>query len=1284
MTSLRQPGLLALLIVALAGCEGSGVATVEPTQDQPVSAKVQGRATKGPLDGARIELLATDSRGRPQGLPVAVAITDAAGNWEATVPADHTGLLVRSVGGRFVDESDPNTDAPRTVQLGAQDALLSYLPAGESVASITLFSDALVRKAQLEADGPNFAQRLDSNRGQYTSALGLDPLITTAADPLAPVGNDEQRRYALIAGGLAYALNALAIERGLVHADFATIDLLLEDLIDCRLDGIGLGGQALYDFAALNGRTLNDEILRFRNNHFDQYADLGAPVVSAAGCEPTPGTTDTVAPVFSNRAAPLTLAADDATGSDPTGLLDAGADFVAIDDRDVTPRIDVRLPSRLPLGVNRIEVVAIDGWGNETLALWEITVTDQTPPQIVPPPDTTADALDVRTPVALGTAIASDNVSLPNGIQISNDAPADGFVVGDTRVIWTAVDAAGLSAQAVQIVTVIGATPVLANAIVPPLGAVGSDVDLDLSIYFNDPFAASLIFALTGLPEGTGLIFDPLTGQLSGAPSDADFAASPLALQISASNGQFSIDASFELEIAPRDPDFSLNVSTLTLDEDFANAPAIISSLDSAAPAGATEFSVTVVDPVVTASVNAQGLVAVTAVPDAFGATTLMVTATNVINDRTITREVAVIVQPVNDPPQALTATQSLRALADTPFSLALTAQFIDVDDPTLSFNADNLPRSLTLSPDGLINGMPTEVEARAGVFRVNVSATDAAGELAIADIALQIDVLDSDGDGISDARETELGTNPVAIDTDGDGIDDATEILAGADPTIEAAQVIYLSTDGDNANDGQTPATARRDLSGLTDLQPGISSAQPTFVVIAADETERYSGMKWLMPPCDHIVFAGSVDSSGRVRLGDDGQPTTTLTAQDSPSLEIDGCNNVQVQNITVADNTRHAVATQDSNVRFSNIRLRNNRALLAGGALRIENGQAQLRDVVFAGNVSDQHGGALAVVGESGSLSVAQVSAFGNRASEDGGAFYLANPGLTATLDNVLLVGNGATRGAAMYGESVSQWTVTNATITLNQARQAGQGAPLDTNSGNAIDVTDSLIVGNVDGVGTPSGLPDGIGSSFNSMDRGPIGISDVALQVGVEAFGEQYFATAAAQSIDQGSRTALAAGLDDRFAEAGSQFADQGIVDRGYHYVGRPSDVAFDAATLRAGLTVVQGVRAAVVGYATLDVVPRVNGVGLGAGHRVALAPLNGRSNLTNVVRVFDSSVTRDVLATDLGDGRYRLYVDLRSAGATEFTLTVDDVVADRSVQLVCALGGCDSTDGLADTP
>jgi hypothetical protein len=41
----------------------------------------------------------------------------------------------------------------------------------------------------------------------------------------------------------------------------------------------------------------------------------------------------------------------------------------------------------------------------------------------------------------------------------------------------------------------------------------------------------------------------------------------------------------------------------------------------------------------------------------------------------------------------------------------------------------------------------------------------------------------DSDGDGLSDEEEAELGTDPDDPDTDGDGVSDGDEVDAGTDP---------------------------------------------------------------------------------------------------------------------------------------------------------------------------------------------------------------------------------------------------------------------------------------------------------------------------------------------------------------------------------------------------------------------------------------------------------------------------------------------------------------------
>lgn len=55
---------------------------------------------------------------------------------------------------------------------------------------------------------------------------------------------------------------------------------------------------------------------------------------------------------------------------------------------------------------------------------------------------------------------------------------------------------------------------------------------------------------------------------------------------------------------------------------------------------------------------------------------------------------------------------------------------------------------------------------------------------------------VDSDGDGVDDHVEEEIGTDPTLPDTDGDGLDDGEELDLGTDP-------LDPDTDGDGLEDG-------------------------------------------------------------------------------------------------------------------------------------------------------------------------------------------------------------------------------------------------------------------------------------------------------------------------------------------------------------------------------------------------------------------------------------------------------------------------------------------------
>ena len=58
----------------------------------------------------------------------------------------------------------------------------------------------------------------------------------------------------------------------------------------------------------------------------------------------------------------------------------------------------------------------------------------------------------------------------------------------------------------------------------------------------------------------------------------------------------------------------------------------------------------------------------------------------------------------------------------------------------------------------------------------------------------------DTDGDGLDDGREREVGSDPTSADTDDDGVPDGRELATGTDPTS-------ADTDGDGATDAVDPA---------------------------------------------------------------------------------------------------------------------------------------------------------------------------------------------------------------------------------------------------------------------------------------------------------------------------------------------------------------------------------------------------------------------------------------------------------------------------------------------
>lgn len=109
----------------------------------------------------------------------------------------------------------------------------------------------------------------------------------------------------------------------------------------------------------------------------------------------------------------------------------------------------------------------------------------------------------------------------------------------------------------------------------------------------------------------------------------------------------------------------------------------------------------------------------------------------------------------------------------------------------------------------------------------------------------------DQDGDGLSDAQEALLGTDPLIADTDAGGIDDGSEVAQGTDPLDPADDEI--DTDGDGLSDareaqlGTDPALVDTDGDKLNDgLEVNTHGTDPLRVNTDRDGLSDWAEIKF------------------------------------------------------------------------------------------------------------------------------------------------------------------------------------------------------------------------------------------------------------------------------------------------------------------------------------------------------------------------------------------------------------------------------------------------------
>jgi parallel beta-helix repeat protein len=319
----------------------------------------------------------------------------------------------------------------------------------------------------------------------------------------------------------------------------------------------------------------------------------------------------------------------------------------------------------------------------------------------------------------------------------------------------------------------------------------------------------------------------------------------------------------------------------------------------------------------------------------------------------------------------------------------------------------------------------------------------------------------DTDGDGLSDYCEVNIGTDPLLYDSDGDGYPDGYEYYAGTDPNnsidYPLAVVIFVDNEGgdDDVNDGLDFRYAKKTI------QAGIDAAVDGQVVVVRDgiyaaignknlnfsgkaiTVQSQNGAENTIIDCENdgrgfyfyggetsssvvdgfTIINGNTDRGGGIYCNSSSPTITNCTFSDNTAVYGGGMSNIQMSSPTV-----------------TNCTFKNNSATQGGGMSNYSGSSPMVTGCIFEGNSAETAGAIYCTEVSSPTITACIIS--GNTASGNIGGIHCYR-GAAPAITNCIITSNSAGGiGGGIGCQDYAEPAITNCTITENEAGNYGGG--------------------------------------------------------------------------------------------------------------------------------------------------------------------------------------------------------------------------------------------------